>query len=158
MNDFQKKRLLLKKQLDEDLKRLRTALDTLKYSLDKCKTLPLNEQLDPESLESLEALTSRFARTSDIVTQKVLKTIFLLLQERPGSFIDLTNRAEKLEIIPDAFQLQTIRELRNEIAHEYRVQDMEELYTDVLGHGKILIDQIRNIDQYARTHNLLPEK
>ena len=132
MREYQEKRRLLKEQLCDEVHRMQAALDTLKFSKKKCNDLRLDESLSQESLESLEALTSRFARVSDILTQKVLKTIFLLLQERPGSFIDQTNRAEKLSIIPDAVQLQTIRELRNEIAHEYRFQDISNLFSDVL--------------------------
>jgi len=157
MRNFEKKRQLFKQLLSENLQRLNTALDTLNYSLDKCEKIDLESTIEPESMESLEALTARFARVSDILTQKVLKTIFLLLQEQPGSFIDQTNRAEKLQIIPDATQLQTIRELRNEIAHEYRVQSMEELYSDVLENSRILIATIEAVEQYSHQHNLLPD-
>ena len=154
MKEYQEKRRLLKAQLREDIARLQSAMDALSYSQDKCETIDLTEPLHAEALESLEALTARFARVSDILTQKVLKTVFLLLQEPPGSFIDQTHRAEKLEIIPDAEQLQTIRALRNEIAHEYRVEDIEDFFAEVLEHTPTLKRTIKNIVQYAEKHQL----
>lgn len=158
MTDIQEKRKLLQAQLREDLGRLHSAMDTLEFSQNRCEQIDLNQSLSADSLESLEALTARFARVSDILTQKVLKTVFLLLQEQPGSFIDQTHRAEKLEIIPAAEPLQTIRNLRNEIAHEYRVQDLEDFFAEVLAHTPILRQTVTSVVEYIAERQLAEEK
>lgn len=105
MIDLSKKRGLLKSELIENLTMLETALDTLRYSYEKCQEIGIKEGYTYEELESYEALSSRFARIADILTQKVLKTIFFLLQESPVSFIDKANLAEKLQIIESSENL-----------------------------------------------------
>ena len=67
-----KKRKLLITQLDEHLALLQKSVIALDYSYDKCRTIGEKKEYDLEQQESFEALTSRFARTSDILTQKVL--------------------------------------------------------------------------------------
>jgi uncharacterized protein with HEPN domain len=90
------------------------------------------------NVESYEALASRFVRTSDIFTQKTLTTLFILIKETPRSFIDKANLSEKLGIIDSSVDLQEIRELRNEISHEYSLRDITEIFDDVLKHtGKL---------------------
>ena len=86
-----KKRKLLITQLDEHLALLHKSVIALDYSYDKCSAIGEKEEFDLEQQESFEALTSRFARTSDILTQKVLKTLFILLQENTKTIIDVAN-------------------------------------------------------------------
>ena len=99
-------------------------------------------------LDKFESLKSRFARISDILTQKILKSIFLLLREDVKTFIDRINKAEKLEMIDSAEQLKTIRDLRNEIAHEYCIEDISEIFENVLKYGGTLLGMIGSIKKY----------
>lgn len=154
MIDLSKKRGLLKSELIENLTMLETALDTLRYSYEKCQEIGIKEGYTYEELESYEALNSRFARIADILTQKVLKTIFFLLQESPVSFIDKTDLAEKLQIIESSENLLEIRELRNEIAHEYRILNIQEIFTDVLHYTGVLMNTVRFVEDYARKNIL----
>jgi uncharacterized protein YutE (UPF0331/DUF86 family) len=126
------KRTIAHKQLQKNLADLEKAMETLRYSYVKCSTNIVKDRQSPESQESFEALTSRFARSADIMTQKVLKSLFVLIHERPKTFLDTANLLEKLEIIEDVDNIINIRELRNQIAHEYVIDDLHELYSDVL--------------------------
>ena len=99
-------------------------------------------------MESFESLTSRFARTADILTQKILTTLFILLKEDPRSFIDRANLAEKLGIIDNSSDLQDIRELRNEIAHEYSMRDITEIFDEVLKYTASLKDILESTLSY----------
>ena len=54
---------------------LEKAGDVLLYSVEKCQKISMSEDLSYEELESYEALTSRFARLSDIIIQKVFRTL-----------------------------------------------------------------------------------
>jgi hypothetical protein len=75
------KRKLLITQLDEHLALLHKSVIALDYSYDKCSAIGEKEEFDLEQQESFEALTSRFARTSDILTQKVLSETIFFNQE-----------------------------------------------------------------------------
>ena len=85
-------------QLQIELTLLDKSVFALQYSYEKCrKIIALKTDFDIEELESLEALTARFARTADILQNKVLKTLFLLLQENLQTFFDKANLLEKLD-------------------------------------------------------------
>lgn len=149
--------LLLKKELKEYMDILDKALDTFNHSFEKCKEIGIKEKYSYEELDKFESLTSRFARISDIVTQKILKNIFLLLREDAKTFIDRINLAEKLEIIPGAEQLKIIRDLRNEITHEYCMDDTAEIFKNVLECSDALLETVEKVKMYISGKKLLLE-
>ena len=142
------KRKLLITQLDEHLALLHKSVIALDYSYDKCRAIGEKEEFDLEQQESFEALTSRFARTSDILTQKVFKSLFMLLQEDMKTIIDMANFLEKLEIVDNADNFLNIREIRNQIAHEYVEPDVKSLFIDVLHYVPQLKNIINNVKAY----------
>lgn len=119
-------------ELQKDLKDLLISAESLKLSHEKCHRIGIKPAFTFEEQESFDSLSFKFARTSDIYTQKVIKTVFLLLRESPGTFIDKANLAEKLEIIPSADDLIYIRDLRNEIVHEYLLNELPRIYKEIL--------------------------
>jgi uncharacterized protein with HEPN domain len=145
-----KKRKLLVAQLDEYLAALEKSLVALVYSYDKCNAIGEKGEYDLEQQESFEALTSRFARTSDILTQKVFKALFILLQEDMKTIIDMANFLEKLEIVDNAADLLNIREIRNQIAHDYVEPDVKSLFMDVLHYVPQLKNIISNVNTYYK--------
>jgi uncharacterized protein YutE (UPF0331/DUF86 family) len=147
--NLENKQVALVKQLDLNLELLNKAQELMRYSQNRCQAIIKKAQHSDEELESCEALTSRFARTADILTQKILTSIFLLLQEMPKTFIDKCNLAEKLGIIDNATDLIKIRELRNEIAHEYRRTDLIELFSEIFAHSGKLDEIIASINIYV---------
>ena len=146
-----KKRALLLAQLSEDLVLLEKSAAALSYSYDKCYSIGEKEEYDLEEQESFEALASRFARTADILTQKVFKTLFILLQENIRTIIDAANFLEKLEIIKNADDLLNIREIRNQIAHEYIESDIKALFLEVLNYVPELKKIITNVKAYCHS-------
>lgn len=144
-----KKRKLLVAQLNESLTDLDRALDALEYSHRKCIALGKKPEYDLDEQESFEALTSRFARTADILTQKTLRTLFAILQEDVNTKIDAANFTEKIGIIKNADTLLNIRELRNQIAHEYVRQNLNALFLDVLNYVPELKATVLNLKKYA---------
>ena len=143
-----KKRKLLISQMEEYLALLDKSVIALLYSYKKCNAIKRESEYDLEQQESFEALTSRFARTSDILTQKVFKTLFILLQENTKTIIDAANFLEKLEIVEKADDLLNIREIRNQIAHEYVESDLRDLFLDVLRYVPELKKIINNVKAY----------
>lgn len=142
------KRKLIVVQLDEYLTILDKSLVALEYSYDKCNAIGEKGEYDLEQQESFEALTSRFARTTDILTQKVFKSLFILLQEDMKTIIDMANFLEKLGIVDNADNLLNIREIRNQIAHEYVEPDVKSLFIDVLHYVPQLKNIINNVKAY----------
>jgi hypothetical protein len=143
-----KKRKLLLSQMNEYIALLDKSVAALLYSYKKCSAIKLEPKFDLEQQESFEALTSRFARTSDILTQKVFKTLFILLQEDTKTIIDAANFLEKIEIIENADDLLNIREIRNQIAHEYVESNIRALFHDVLRYAPLLEKIIENFIEY----------
>ncbi len=141
------KRKLLKTNLKETLVLLDNSFKALSYSYDKCRAIGKKSNYDLEEQESFEALTSRFARTADILTHKAFKTLFAILQENVKTIIDAANLSEKLGIVENADDILNVRELRNQIAHEYINADLTTLFMDVLHYVpemKIVIDNFKS--------------
>ncbi len=149
MNIIDKRRLLLT-QLNEYILALEKASNALSHSYNKCSAIGKRKQYTMEEQESFEALTSRFARTSDILTQKVSKTLFVLLQENIKTIIDAATFLEKLGIIANADDLLNVREIRNQIAHDYITEDIGVLFLDVLHYVPELQKIIHNFNAYIR--------
>ncbi|WP_319227404.1 hypothetical protein [Draconibacterium orientale] len=105
--------------LREELDLLDKSVRTLKLSVSKSMQIGRKEEYSFEEMESFDSLTSKFGRTSDLYTQKVIRTIWILLHEPFIPFIDLLNQSEKMKLIDSADQLLEVRDLRNQITHEY---------------------------------------
>jgi hypothetical protein len=119
------------------------AAPSFSKSLEKCRSLNLAGPRSFEVEESLDALTSKFARVSDIFTQKVLKSLVLLTREDAPTFVDRMNLCEKLGVISSAADLIEIRDLRNQIAHEYLSDNLTEIYGDCLTLSEKLLTEIQ---------------
>ena len=134
-------REIIQSVLKANLDLLDQALLSFGKSLEKCQSLDLTAHRSFEMEESLDALTSKFARVSDIFTQKVLKSLVLLTREDAPTFVDRMNLCEKLGIISSATDLIEIRDLRNQIAHEYLTENLTEIYGDCMVlSGKLLAE------------------
>jgi hypothetical protein len=145
----------MKLNLAKTLKILEQALDTLNYSIDVCNKIGTKNNYSYQELSEFEALTSRFARISDIVTQKLLKTIFIILKEETPTFLDRINLAEKLNMITSSSDLKQIRDIRNNITHEYLLDNLLDLYKEVLKMAPILLVNINKIKQYITEKKII---
>lgn len=129
--------------LKEELILLEKSVHTLSLSLKKSKNIGTKAEYSFEEMETFDSFTSKFGRTSDLYTQKILRTIWILLHEGFLPFIDMLNKAEKLSLIESADQLLEIRDLRNQITHEYIPEAITELIPEVM---ERCIDLFRNIE------------
>jgi uncharacterized protein YutE (UPF0331/DUF86 family) len=126
---------------------LQRSLKSLEQSANKTRQLLQQSEFSFEELESIDSLTSKFSRTSDIYLQKVLRSIWMLQREDTVPLIDLLNRAEKLMIIVSAEELLQMRDIRNQIAHEYLPEAVPELALEVVVMTTLLQ---KNIEQTER--------
>ena len=138
-----------KQLLQRELQVLDKATQMLNHSYASCREIESKKSYSLSELDLFEALTSRFARLSDIIIRKMFRLIDRLDIELEGTVRDSINRAEKKGLIDNADQFGKIREIRNIIAHEYLLEDMSQLYLEVVNGTPILIDVVSKIKKYC---------
>jgi len=74
---------------------------------------------DPDLAERVEAFVGRFGRLQDTVGDKLLPILLDALGEKSATTIDNLDRAERLELLQSADEWMTMRNLRNQMVHEY---------------------------------------
>ena len=134
---------------------LKRSLKSLQQSSEKTQLLLQQSEFSFEELESIDSLTSKFSRTSDIYLQKVLRSIWMLLREDTVPLIDLLNRAEKLMIIVSAEELLQMLDIRNQIAHEYLPEAVPELAKEVVVMTTLLQKNIQQTERFFRQRGWL---
>ena len=127
---------------------LQRSLMSLQQSRDKTHQLLQQSEFSFEELESIDSLTSKFSPMSDIYLQKGLRSIWMLLREDTVPLIDLLNRAEKLMIIVSAEELLQMRDIRNQIAHEYLPEAVPELASEVVVMTTLLQKNIQQTERF----------
>ncbi len=106
--------------LDHALVELEAARRHLDFSAERVRNLPGDLQLISEAqLESAEAFTSRFARTVDLLVNKVLRGLDRVELKPPGTLLDVVNGAEQRGFVASAATLREMKMVRNEVAHDY---------------------------------------
>jgi len=137
------------KLLQSEWELLQSSVNTLKLSVHKCQAIVTKHSYSFEELESFDSLTSKFNRTSDIFTQKVLRSVWILLHEPFAPFIDMMNNCEKMGILSSADQMIEIRDLRNQIAHEYLPDAIRDLVPETLELSASLFENIETCRLFA---------
>jgi hypothetical protein len=141
----------VKALLLDNLELLKKSVIYLEYSFNHCKLIGIKTDYTMPELNEFEALSGRFSRSSDILTQKVLKTLFIYLQEDAVFFIDRCNLAEKMGLIESADDLFNIRQLRNKISHEYSDAEISNILEPLLNYSVLLLTIIENTNQHIIT-------
>ena len=111
--------------------------------------------LSVEQRESCEALTSRFARLSDLLVQRLFRTLDQVELADDGTILDRLARAEKRGIITSVEEWRELRELRNEIAHDYLIESSDRVLTEAYQRSPALLDAVEKIAGYARSKGYL---
>ena len=108
---------------DKHILRINEALEELS------STLPLSAesyaQLNSEQIRCIDQFIFRFSKLQDAMGAKIFRYILEYLDEDVTSLPmrDILNRLEKYKLLPDANEWIYIRELRNEIAHDYPLME-----------------------------------
>ncbi len=105
--------------------------------------------MDDIQTSFIDQLIYRFSKLQDTMGEKIFPSILILSQEnvKNKTFIDILNRLEELEVL-DKNRWLRLREVRNEIAHEYsfntdevvdsiesifyKSDELVEIYNDIL--------------------------
>lgn len=135
--------------LRDELADFEKAADHLRYSLERTRGLLPGKDWEPEELERLEALASRFSRLSDLLTQRIMRLVDDLELIPASTLLDRIHRAEKRGWVETAGRLVRIRELRNLIAHEYAADKMADIYAAITDLSPELLNVVPKVLAYA---------
>ncbi len=140
-----KKTAFLKDQIDL----MEKACSIFEYSYKSCLEIDRKSDYNFEDLDKLEALTSRFARLSDILIQKIFRLIESIELEEQGTVRDRIHKAEKWGLVDKTEDFILIRELRNSIAHEYLPEAISEIYKNVIFFAPVLLETVKKTRHYC---------
>jgi len=134
--------------LKENLAAVNLSLDRLLYSYKNCKETGIKETYSDEEFVAFEAMTSRYARTTDMLINKVLRSLDAVEYIGSGTVIDAANNTEKRGIA-DIKDLRMLKDLRNSIAHEYVTENIVRFFSTVLEFTPLLKAVIEKLNNYC---------
>ena len=118
--------------------------------------MPLNkrsfETLTKEQIRIIDQFLFRFEKLHDAVGNKLFKAVLMRLgedvEEKP--FIDMLNRLEKLTMFNDIEGWFDLRQMRNELSHEYEddAEESSEIIHKIHDQKDRLISYFKRIDDY----------
>lgn len=135
--------------LEENLAGLRLALATLERTWQEAQELGAGPVYTDRELDLIEVLAARFARTTDFLVNKVLRSLDRFELEPEGTLIDVINRAEKRGVVANARDLRRMKELRNEIVHEYLPSGQIDLLADLKTYVPLLLETGKRTLEHA---------
>ena len=138
--------------LRENIDKLNLSAEWIKRSYEKACKITSTKDYSTDDFDSLEVLASRYARTTDLLVNKVLRSIDTVEYEDIGTIIDIMNRAEKRRIVSSAESLRTIKDLRNSIVHEYRIDEIAGFFADILRYTPVLLEIIDKVNIYCEKY------
>jgi uncharacterized protein YutE (UPF0331/DUF86 family) len=138
--------------LRENLETLNLSVEWVKHSYENTRIIQPKEKYALEEFDKLENLSSRYARTTDMLVNKVLRSIDTVESEDIGTVIDIMNRAEKRGIVTSAELLHTIKDLRNNNVHEYKIAEITRFFEDVQKYTPVLLEIIENVNEYCKKY------
>ena len=116
-------------ECNKHIEKLNDAKDYLKDIM----PLSVDEYLKIDKIKSsfIDQLNFRFSKLQDTMGESILKGILIKSKENVEkmTFLDILNRFDKLEIL-DKNRWLELREVRNEIAHEYSF-DQDEVVNNI---------------------------
>jgi len=133
------------------IEQLKEASEHLKISLQRCKTVDSKVTREDVLIE-FEALTSRFARVVDLLIHKVYRSIDAVEFVEGGTLVDVMNRADKRKIIDSVKEMRFLKDLRNDIAHEYLAERIALLHQEVLERTPKLLNLISRAIDYCQKY------
>ncbi len=143
------------KILIENLTSLDKSLAWLKRSYERSLSIDLKQSMSEEEFDTLENLTSRYSRAVDLIISKIFRSIDAVELEESGTVLDVVNRAEKRGLIDSSIRLRELKDLRNEIVHEYETDDLVDTFEAVRNNVPEIISIAQNIKDYCIKRNYM---
>ncbi len=138
--------------LADGLDELERTLHHLCYSANKSATISQNlSDATEDELGQIEAFTSRFARVVDLISKRVLRSLDRFEFYDAGTLLDVANRAEKRGLIHTVDWLRELKDMHNQIAHDYAGDRLPEILAYCREELPRLLEVCQRIQIYART-------
>ena len=138
--------------LHESIGSLTKSSKWLSHSYDNCIGLFGKEQLQEMDFVQLEALSSRFSRTLDVLCKQVLRGLDMIEYGESGTLIDILNHSIKREILPEDNLISRMKILRNLISHEYVPEALLEISRQVADFSPVLIEYCKKAIEYSQKY------
>ncbi len=110
-------------------------------------------QLTAEQVRSVDQFIFRFSKLQDVIGSKVFRYVLELMDEEVTylPMRDILNRLERYNLIPSAADWVYMRELRNEIAHDYPLMENDEvsIINELIAKTETLIHIFCNLKEVA---------
>ena len=136
---------------DKHILRIDEALRGLK--VDFPIALGTYQSFDSEQIRCIDQFIFRFSKLQDAIGAKIFRYILEILEEDVTSLPmrDILNRLERFNIIPSADEWVYIRELRNEIAHDYPLYENEivAILNELIVKVEVVIDIYNRLKEYC---------
>lgn len=137
-------------KLLEDKRLLEKQLFWIRYSVNECKNIETKNCYTPEEFGKFETLCARYSRGIDFLIRKIFRSIDIYEFENPGTLIDVVNNAHKRGFFEDIDELRIMKDLRNDIVHEYIEENLIEIFDEVLMYSEKLIEIMENTLRYLQ--------
>jgi len=136
--------------LQGNLEGMRKSVLWLKRSYAKCVRTGVKDHYTEDEFDDFENLVSRYARMLDVILNKVFRSIDAIELEDGGTLLDVVNRAEKRGIIDSAERVRDLKDLRNDIVHEYETDDLRSVFRQTLDATPELFDLAEKTEGYCK--------
>lgn len=123
----------------ENAKTLKLSLEWLKHSMTLSTGIKDFENPSIEQYDLLESLTARYARVTDILFNKVFRNIARVEMSNATTLLDVLLFMEKTGLVGSVERARYLKELRNDIVHEYFLENINELFENVFNHCHELV-------------------
>lgn len=136
---------------DRHIQRIEEALHDLRVDLPM--SVDCYAHLDAEQIRCMDQFIFRFSKLQDAIGAKIFRYVLEYLDEDVSALPmrDILNRLERFHFIDNAEEWGYIRELRNEIAHDYPL-----LENDIVSVINELISKVFTLeDIYGRLKGVL---
>ncbi len=134
---------------------LKKSISLLEKSYKRCQKIDINKE---EDIEKIETFANRYARSVDILLNKFLRSLDLVEAEEITRRLDILIRAERRGFVENYEILLEMKNLRNELAHEY----IEELFLEKIvvieEYSKKLFDIFKRIEEYMHYYSYCEDR
>ena len=124
----------------------------LNHSLEEVQNIGLKPEYEVSEFDSYENLCSRFSRMIDFLVRKIFRSIDAVEFENQGTLIDTVNHAHKRGLFGNIDTVRQIKDLRNEISHEYIDDALQDLFEDIIKLTPSLIEIAETTLKYTQQY------